>query len=97
MSSCRRCLRIAAWLALAVIYAIAFHYAKKYEGDMLTDHFQTTGFPARPAPAGASDQHDICRGRAQSACRPENLGHAAPKSGAVRCNTGDAITTSIQE
>lgn len=34
--------RIAAWLALAVIYAIAFHYAKKYEGDMLTDHFQTT-------------------------------------------------------
>jgi hypothetical protein len=27
----------------------------------------------------------------------ENLGHIASKSGGVRCNTGDAITTSIQE
>jgi hypothetical protein len=27
----------------------------------------------------------------------ENLGHAAPKSGAGRRNAGDAITTSIQE
>ncbi len=32
----RRALHIAAWLALAVIYAIAFHYAKKYEAEMLT-------------------------------------------------------------
>jgi hypothetical protein len=92
MSSCQRwAARGAAWLALAILLAIAFHYAKKYEGDMLTDHFQTTGFPARPAPAGASDQHDICRGRAQSASRPENLGQVAPKSGAGRCvNTDDA-------
>lgn len=28
--------RIAAWIALAIIYAIAFHYAKKYEAEMLT-------------------------------------------------------------
>jgi hypothetical protein len=28
--------RIAAWLALAVTIATAFHYAKKHEGDMLT-------------------------------------------------------------
>jgi hypothetical protein len=33
----RRAIRIAAWVALAVIIAIAFHYGKKYEGDMLTD------------------------------------------------------------
>jgi hypothetical protein len=33
----RLALRIAAWLALAILYAIAFHYAKKYETDMLTD------------------------------------------------------------
>jgi hypothetical protein len=30
-------LRIAPWLALAIIYAMAFHYAKKYEAEMLTD------------------------------------------------------------
>jgi hypothetical protein len=40
--------RIAAWLCLAVIYGIAFHYAKKYEGDMLTDHFQTAMPPSAP-------------------------------------------------
>jgi hypothetical protein len=33
----RLALRIAAWLALAIIYGIAFHYAKKYEAEMLTD------------------------------------------------------------
>jgi hypothetical protein len=32
----RRARRIAAWLALAIIYGIAFHYAKKYEAEMLT-------------------------------------------------------------
>lgn len=37
MSSRHWALRIAAWLALAVIIAIAFHYGKKYEADMLTD------------------------------------------------------------
>ena len=43
----RLALRIAAWLALAILYAVAFHYAKKskkYEGEMLTD----------AAPAGAA-------------------------------------------
>jgi hypothetical protein len=33
----RLAVRIAAWLALAILYAIAFHYAKKYEAEMLTD------------------------------------------------------------
>jgi hypothetical protein len=43
--------RIAAWLALALVIAIAFHYAEKYEGDMLTDHFQTTvTLPDTPRP-----------------------------------------------
>jgi hypothetical protein len=32
----RRAFRIAAWIAFAVLIAIAFHYGKKYEGDMLT-------------------------------------------------------------
>jgi hypothetical protein len=46
MNSCwRRAFRIAGWLALAALFALAFHYGKKYESDMLTDHFQTTGFP----------------------------------------------------
>jgi hypothetical protein len=37
MRSWRRLpLRIAAWLALAIIYVIAFHYAKKYEAEFLT-------------------------------------------------------------
>jgi hypothetical protein len=31
--------------ALVMAYMLAFHYAKKYEGDMLTDHFQTTTMP----------------------------------------------------
>jgi hypothetical protein len=35
----RLAFRIAAWLALAIIYAVAFHYAKKYEADMLTGSF----------------------------------------------------------
>jgi hypothetical protein len=29
-------LRIAAWLALAALYVITFHYAKKYEAELLT-------------------------------------------------------------
>jgi hypothetical protein len=33
----RLALRIAAWLALAILIAIAFYYAKKYEAEMLTD------------------------------------------------------------
>jgi hypothetical protein len=33
--------RIAAWLALAIIYAIAFHYAKKYESEVLTGHVES--------------------------------------------------------
>ena len=37
MSSWHWALRIAGWIALAVIIAIAFHYAKKYEAEMLTD------------------------------------------------------------
>jgi hypothetical protein len=41
----RLALRIAACLALAILYATAFHYAKKYEGEMLTD--------AAPADAAA--------------------------------------------
>jgi hypothetical protein len=28
-------LRIVAWVALAILYAAAFHYAQKYEADML--------------------------------------------------------------
>ncbi len=43
MSSWCRAIRIAAWLALAAIIAIAFHYAKKYEADMLTDDPSTGG------------------------------------------------------
>jgi hypothetical protein len=47
----RRAFRIAAWLALALVIAIALHYAEKYEGDMLTDHFQTTvTLPDTPRP-----------------------------------------------
>jgi hypothetical protein len=38
--------RIAAGVALALIYAIAFYYGRKYEADVLTDHFQTTVTPA---------------------------------------------------
>jgi hypothetical protein len=41
----RLTLRIVFWIAIAVVVAIAFHYAKKYEGDMLTDHFQTNAMP----------------------------------------------------
>jgi hypothetical protein len=41
----RRPLRVAAWIGLAAIIAIAFHYGKKYEADMLTD----------PSTGGASD------------------------------------------
>jgi hypothetical protein len=37
MSSWHWAIRIAGWIALAVIIAIAFHYAKKYEAEMLTD------------------------------------------------------------
>jgi hypothetical protein len=41
----RRAAHGAVWLALAALIAIAFHYGKKYESDMLTDHFQTTVTP----------------------------------------------------
>jgi hypothetical protein len=53
MSSRRRwALRIAAWIVFAAIIAIAFHYAEKYGGDMMTDHFQTTvTLPDTPRPA----------------------------------------------
>lgn len=48
----RRAARGAAWIALAAIIAIAFHYGEKYESDMLTDHFQTTvTLPDTPRPA----------------------------------------------
>jgi hypothetical protein len=30
-------LRIAALIALAILYVIAFHYVRKYEADMLTE------------------------------------------------------------
>ena len=47
----RRPFRVAAWIVLAGIIAIAFHYAEKYESDMLTDHFQTTvTLPDTPRP-----------------------------------------------
>ena len=47
----RLAIRVAAWVALAVVIAIAFRYAKKYESDMLTDHFQTTvTLPDTPRP-----------------------------------------------
>ena len=64
MSSWHWAIRIAGWIALAVIIAIAFHYAKKYEAEMLTD-----------APPTSSS--DLCRGRAHiptrefGACSPE--------------------------
>jgi hypothetical protein len=45
----RLALRIATWLALAILIAIAFHYAKKYEAEMLTksDH---SNLDYRPQP-----------------------------------------------
>jgi hypothetical protein len=36
MSSWHWAARIAAWLALAILYVVAFHYTKKYEAEMLT-------------------------------------------------------------
>lgn len=36
-------IRIAAWLAMAVLLVAAFHYAKKYEASMLTDRYDTLG------------------------------------------------------
>ena len=42
---------LAAWIALALLIAIAFHYVKKYEGGMLTDHSQdTVTLPDTPGP-----------------------------------------------
>jgi hypothetical protein len=36
MSSLHWATRIAAWIALALLVAVAFHYAKKYEAEMLS-------------------------------------------------------------
>jgi hypothetical protein len=81
MSSWHWAIRIAGWIALAVIIAIAFHYAKKYEAEMLTD---------APPPVRAT------YAAAERISQPENLGHIAPKSGAGRCgNTGQRLTTTI--
>jgi hypothetical protein len=41
----RAALRIAAWISLATIISVAFHYAKKYEADMLTDAGSEMGTP----------------------------------------------------
>jgi hypothetical protein len=67
----RRAFRIAGWIALAVIYAIAFHYAKKYEAEMLTD-----------APPSVRATYAA----AERMSQPENLGHEprkAAQAGAV--------------
>jgi hypothetical protein len=45
----RRAFRIAGWIVLAILLAIAFHYAKKYEAEMLTDarHVESLAAPDR--------------------------------------------------
>ena len=45
----RRAFRIVGWIVLAILLAIAFHYAKKYEAEMLTDarHVESLAAPDR--------------------------------------------------
>jgi hypothetical protein len=53
----RLALRIAAWVALALIYAIAFHYAKKYEAEMLTKDAISGAGRARQSVEAVHKQH----------------------------------------